>query len=232
MTARALIESSLRLLGVLASGESLPAASGADALVTLSQMLDSWSTERLTIYAQSRTVHALTVGQQRYTIGSGGDFAEARPLWIDTATLIVDGRERPIRVSTRDEWARISDKDRAGEPEGVFYNPAYPLGTFDVWPVPDAACSLVLYAPAASLTSVASLATVLSVPPGWSGALRYNLAVELAAEYDEVPSPIVVQFAVDKKADIKRTNILDDEMRIDPALLRRRTINRATGEYW
>lgn len=230
VTCRSLISSALRLIGVLAAGDEVEGVMAADALVTLSQMLDSWSTERLTIYAQTRTVHALTISDQQYTIGSSGDFTEARPLWIDGFGLVIGSEESEIAAYTRDEWRRIGNKSQTGYPAGAFYRPDYPLGTIDVWPIPDAACSLAIYAPAASLTAASALSTVLTAPPGWLGALRYNLAVELAPEYDVLPSPIVMQFAIDKKAAIKRTNTPDDLLTIDDALLRPRGLNLSTGE--
>lgn len=218
MTIRALILSAFRLLGVTGAGDSLESSMGADALVSLSQLLDAWQTERLTVYAQTRTVHALTNGTSRYTIGSGGDFTEARPLWIDTAMLLVGGFEYRLRLFTRDEWAAVTDKSLAGLPAGIFYNPTYPLGAIDVFPVPNASCSLVLYVPAASLTSATSLDTVLSLPPAWARALRYNLALELAPEYNVQPSGLIVKTATDAKAEIQRTNILADTLRVDGAL--------------
>ena len=221
---------SFRFLGGLASGYEPDGTMAADALATFNYMLDSWQTKRLTIYAQSRTSHVLTQYVSRYTIGSGGTFTEARPLWIDAIKLSYGGLEYPLELYSRDKFARIMDKTLRGSPEGALYLPDYPLGTFDVWPVPDLATySLVIYAPAASLTSVASLNTALSLPPGWAGALRYNLAVELAAEYDETPNAIVVQGAVSKKADIKRTNEDRDEMRVDAALLGGQSLDRRTG---
>ena len=46
-TAGQQIERSLRLLGVLAEGETPSAATSQDALMALNQMIDSWNTERL-----------------------------------------------------------------------------------------------------------------------------------------------------------------------------------------
>ena len=45
------INAALRLIGSLAEGETPSAATSQDALVALNQMLDSWSTERLAVYA-------------------------------------------------------------------------------------------------------------------------------------------------------------------------------------
>jgi hypothetical protein len=224
VTARDLIGRSLRLLGVLASGESLPADQASDGLDVLNDLLDAWRAERLTLFAQARTVTALSVGVASYTIGSGGTINVNRPLWIDGATIVVGDEEIPIRVYTRDEWRRIAQKTLAGQPEGIFYNPTFPLGTVEVYPVPAEAVSLVIYGPAEALTSVASLDTAISMPPGWSKALRYALAVDLAPEYPAVSSDaaqLILSQAVELKATIKRPNEVLEDMDIDPALRRR-----------
>jgi hypothetical protein len=44
------INRALRLLGVLAEGETPSAATSQDALVALNQMIESWNTERLAVF--------------------------------------------------------------------------------------------------------------------------------------------------------------------------------------
>ena len=45
-----LINGALRLLGVLAEGETPSAETSADALTAMNQMIDSWNTEKLSIF--------------------------------------------------------------------------------------------------------------------------------------------------------------------------------------
>lgn len=224
MTVREYLSSSLRLIGVLAPGESLPDDAYTDGLQVFSDMLDAWSTERLTIFSQTRTEHPLVAGTQRYTVGSGGTWNQAYPLWIDTVSyLTAGGLEQNIDLLTRTQWAAVEEKSLTGPlPYGVFYNPTYPLGAADVWPVPtDATVEIVLYTPLAALTAVTSLDTSISAPPGWARALRYNLADELYALYPDVAVVEKVTKGAEKSlAAIKRTNITPDEMTVDPALTR------------
>jgi hypothetical protein len=235
VTVRDYIASSLRLLGVLAPADTFSEATYPDTVQSFSDMLDAWSTERLTIFSQGRTENALVAGTQRYTIGAAGNWNQARPLWIDGAAfLTVDGLEVPIRVFTRTEWQAISLKDLSGpQPFGIFYDPNYPLGAMDVWPVPtDPTVQLVLYVPSAPLTSVSSLDTVITVPPGWAKAIRYNLAVEFGPLYPGTVSDDIAEIARVAKANIKRTNILLDEMTLDPFLTNRgRRWSIKAGEF-
>ena len=46
-----IINGSLRLLGVLAEGEPPSAETSADALLAMNQMIESWNTERLSIFS-------------------------------------------------------------------------------------------------------------------------------------------------------------------------------------
>jgi hypothetical protein len=222
MTARDLITRAFRLIRVLPSGETLGAAEASDALAVLGDLVDAWRNENLTLFSQARTVISVVNGQQTYTIGSGGDFNIERPIWIDgLAFQSASGYEQRIAGPiSRDDWQRISQKDQTGTlPELGFYNPEYPLGKLEIWPIPtDTTVSLVLYTPAGALASVASLDTAISVPPGWSKALRYNLALDLAPEFNQTPDPSVVAQAIELKAAIKRANFQINESKVDPAL--------------
>jgi hypothetical protein len=62
MTAREIIASTLRLLGVLAAGETATANEANDALESLNQMLSSWSNENLVVYQKVRDEFTLTAG--------------------------------------------------------------------------------------------------------------------------------------------------------------------------
>lgn len=230
-SARTLISGSLRLLGVLAAGETLRGDDATDALSALNDMVDAWRTERLTLYAQTRSTKVLTANDGQYTIGSGGDINVNRPLWIDEFRLKIGDEEYDLRPYTRDEYQAISNKSLTSElPEGAFYNPEFPLAKIELWPIPTQANTLVVYHPAEALISVASLDTNISQPPGWNKALRYNLALELAPEYGVLPSPLVIEGARDSKAGIKRANQLDDTMETDPLLRPARQINIRTGD--
>jgi len=50
-TAGEQINRALRLLGVLAEGETTSASVSQDSLMALNQMIDSWNTERLSVFS-------------------------------------------------------------------------------------------------------------------------------------------------------------------------------------
>ncbi len=53
-TANEQINGALRLLGVLAEGETPSAETSQDALAALNQMIDSWNTERLSVFSTQK----------------------------------------------------------------------------------------------------------------------------------------------------------------------------------
>jgi hypothetical protein len=230
VTANDLITRALRTIGVLASGETATGNEINDSLTVLNNMIDSWATERLTIYTVARSVFDLSSGTQDYTIGTGGTFNIVRPIWIVEASIITDSTaaaaqkiELPIaQAMTTKEWQEVTLKGlESTYPLGIYYDHNWTAGlaTISVWPIPNVAnVQLVLYTPTA-LTAFADLATAYTFPPGYEEAMRYQLALRLAPEYGAVVSPDVRMLASDTFANIKRANLTEDTLGIDAALL-------------
>lgn len=76
-TATDIIQGALRFCNVYAPGESLDAADADDAMETLNDLLDSWSTDQASIFASEENILTFTPNQYRYTIGNydAGTFA-------------------------------------------------------------------------------------------------------------------------------------------------------------
>jgi len=232
-TARSLIARSLRELGALAVGETPTADEASDALTTLNELLEAWSLERLMVYHIAEVTKALTASTASYTIGSGGSINTARPLRIENAVLRdANTLDIPVRLLTRQEYAGIALKQTTSTyPYWLYYDNHYNAsgyGTITLWPVPstsDKTLHLWLWQP---LSSVATLDTTIDLPPGYTRALRSNLALELAAEYGrEVPTTLLT-VALDSKDWIKSqlAEGVVQEMRFDSRLL------GDSGRYW
>lgn len=233
-TVRDLIKGSMRLIGAIATGETPSAEELQDALTVLNSMVDSWSLERLNIYAIAREEFTLIPGQQSYTMGPSGNFNTTRPLKIEKALLQDQSSnpklELPIQILNLDEWASIAVKGtQSSIPTKLMSEGTDPLETVNVWPTPNTANKLVLYT-WKPLTSFADLNTNIALPPGYFRALRYNLAVELCPEYGKSASTEIVAGALESKANIKRKNIRPEYLKCDPALVSRGKFNIITGE--
>ncbi len=204
-TYQTLVDRALRLIKVIGAGQSPTSSESADALIALNSMLDSWKNDKLMAYAVSDVPKVMTVADASYTIGSGGDINTTRPVAIEDAYMTIDGKDYPVNVCSDKDWFAIVDKTVTGDlVESVWYNPTMPLGTINVYPVPSVANTLhlVLRSP---LTTVA-LADTVSLPPGWEKAIAFNLAIDLAPEFEATVSREVAKGASDSMAAIKRIN--------------------------
>jgi hypothetical protein len=229
VTANDLITRSLKTIGVLAAGETANGTDVNDALTQLNNMIDTWATNRLTIYSVARTALNLSASTQTYTIGTGGTWNIARPIWITAAGVIPDSTaaaaqktEIPIRILTVEQWRDIAIKELTSTyPQEMYYDKTWTagLGNIEVWPIPTSSNSqVVLYTPTA-LVQFADLTTNYTFPPGYEEALRYQLALRLAPEFGRQLSPDVQMLAAETFANIKRTNTNEDVLSIDPALV-------------
>jgi hypothetical protein len=234
VTGRDLITASLRLIGAVAPGESVSATEATDGLASINRMIDSWSNENLLIYATVRDSLALTSGQQTYTLGTGGTLNTTRPQRIVEAKI--ESRtsspyvEYPLRILSLEQWAAIPQKSMTGSiPTDIYADGAYPLENIYIYPVPSSSVYLAIYS-LKQLTSIATLDTVVSLPPGYEEALVYNGAVRLSPEYGRPVTPEIAQIAVDSKASVKRMNHRPKYLRVDRGLVRPGRFNFNTGE--
>src|SRR6187455_529774 len=111
-TASELIHSSMRLIGAIAAGETLETAELNDGMVTLNQMMASWSAERVTVYEIRRDSFPLT-GSQSYTMGPAGVFSATRPTQIVAARASSGNYGRGLRIIDVNRWAEILERGGA-----------------------------------------------------------------------------------------------------------------------
>lgn len=229
MTARDLINASLRLIGAIAPGETVSADEAFDGLSTLNRLIDSWSTEKLLIYQITKEDFTLVAGTQSYTIGSGGDFDTVRPIEIREALIRSGSSEYKLDILSLDRWASIIQKGISSEiPIAIYLDGAYPLNNLSVYPKPSAEVTLVLYS-LKQISSISSLDSTLSLPPGYERALIYNFAKEVSPEYGMQVNQLVFETANESKANIKRANHRPSYLSADSALTANNSFNFVGG---
>lgn len=201
-TALQLITRAMQKAGVLFKTEAPSADEANDALSDLNNMIASWSNSTNVVYALTTETFNLVGGQREYTWGTGGDFNSARPIQIVTATLNYPaGVSLPMEMITDENYALIQMKTTQGVPQVINVSNEYPLNTLAFYPVPSTNYTATFQSEKA-VSSIASLYTTISLPPGWEHALIHNLAVLLAPEYG-VEAPAAVQAeAVKSKGEI------------------------------
>lgn len=201
-----LIKSSMRLINAIAVGETPSAAESQDALRVLNDLLETWSTQNLTVFATINQTFTFTPGVGTYTIGPAGMFNGVRPIQIESAYTRYQTVDYPLRSIDDVHYNLIPIKTLQNPiPSVYWYNADFPIASVTFWPVPSQA-SQVTFTQNEQLSSLANTAAVISYPPGYSRALRYCLAVDLAAEFG-IPLPqIVADVAKSAKASICRVN--------------------------
>jgi hypothetical protein len=229
------INGALRLLGVLAEGETPSAATSQDALFALNQMIDSWGTEKLSTFTTQEQVFSWLPGFISRTLGPSGDFVGDRPVLMDDATYFVDastGISYGIKLINQQQYDGIAVKNVTSTfPQVMWINTNYPNIDMHVYPVPTKVLEW-HFISAAQLTQPATIATPLYFPPGYMRAFRYNLACEIAPEFGVEPSGTVGRIAMASKRNLKRINNPDDIMSIPYAIVStRQRFNIFAGNF-
>jgi hypothetical protein len=221
------INRALRLLGVLAEGETPSAATSQDALIALQQMTDSWNTERLSVFSTQDQVFLWPagVGNQTRTLGPTGNFVGLRPILIDDATYFRDPGTNVsfgVKLINQQQYNGIAVKTVTSTyPQVMFVNNTFPDVTMTIYPVPTRELEW-HFVSVQELSNPATLATELYFPPGYLRAFAYNLAMEIAPEFGVEPSPQVQRIAMTSKRNLKRINNPDDVMSMPYAIVSNR----------
>lgn len=250
-TVRELLGGAHRLLGLVNSGNVLPEAVYQDNLIALNQMIDSWNTERLAVFCTQDQVYDWMPNERVRTLGPTGDFGlvlgtqNDDPLGTQNNDIIglegINGAVRPILLEDstyfRDPATNVSYGLRfinqlqynniavktvtSTYPQVMWVNMTFPNITLSVYPVPTKMLEF-HFVSVLALDTPATLETTLSFPPGYLRAFRYNLALELAPEFNVEPSAEVRRVAMYSKRNLKRINNPDDVMAMPYSLMARR----------
>lgn len=229
------INGALRLLGVLAEGETPSAGTSQDALISLNQMIDSWSTEKLATFTTQVQIFNWLPGFASRSLGPSGDFVGDRPVLMDDATYFVDtstGISYGIKLINQQQYDGIAVKNVTSTfPQVMWVHTNFPNVDMYVYPVPTKVLEW-HFISAAQLTQPATLSTELYFPPGYLRAFRYNLACEIAPEFGIEPPPTVGRIAMTSKRNLKRINNPDDIMSIPYAIVStRQRFNIFAGNF-
>lgn len=230
-TTKQLIDSALRSIGVLESGEEAKPDEVQDALLYATAMLESWSLDGLLVHALEHESFALT-GGRTYTIGTTGDFATVRPVAIESLVLRDSGGlEVEIKQYSLNQWASIPIKDAVRNyPEGFYYEPDYPLGTIYFSSIPDTGDTLKLVS-RKLISDLPALGTDLTYPPGYDRAIRLGLAIELSPDYGKAVTPEMAALYRDSLYKLKRAAAASrvPSLQMDAGLVRERSYDITSG---
>jgi len=229
------INGALRLIGMLAEAEEPSAATAQDALSSLNQMIDSWSTEKLSIFTTQEQVFLWQPGRISQTLGPTGDFVGKRPILMDDATYFIDpanGISFGIKIINQQQYDGIAVKTVTSTyPQVMWINTNYPNIDIHLYPVPTKILEW-HFISVDPLDAPAQLNTPITFPQGYLRAFKYNLACEIAADFGVEPPPTVQRIAMTSKRNLKRINNPDDIMSLPYSIVAtRQRFNIFAGNY-
>lgn len=234
------INRALRLLGVLAEGETTSASVSQDSLMAMNQMIDSWNTERLAVFSTIDQIVNWPVDSINATLGPSGSLVRlngtaVRPILVDDATYFRDPQTNVsygIKLINQQQYDGIAVKTVTSTyPQVMFVNMTYPDIDIYLYPKPTRLLEF-HFISVQTLSEPATLATTLAFPPGYLRAFTYNLAMEIAPEFGVEPSDQVKRIAMTSKRNLKRINNPDDVMAMPYSLVAtRQRFNIYAGNY-
>lgn len=226
-----LINRALRLIGVLAEDETPSASISQDALAAMNQMIDSWSTERLAVFCTQEQIFTWPAGEIMRTLGPTGDFVGTRITKLEDATYYVSsfGMSHNVIIADSTQYGRVTAKVLMSDiPNVIFVNATVPNAELRLYPIPAENLEWHFISTMA-LQQPALLTTDLVLPPGYSRAFIYNLAMEIAPEFGVEPSGQVARIAMVSKRNIKRLNNLPQMLEMPHGMITHRPFR--TREY-
>lgn len=233
-TAADMIRTAMKLNRIIGQGETPSNEEMVDGLDILNMMLESWSVDRLYVFAEYLESITLQAAKNAYTWGTGGDITSTRPVRLTSAfTVDTGGASHPAHIlQTAAEYDQIQIKGAPGPwPTHVFLDPSYPLATLRMWPTPSTSYTLYLRS-YQQLQSFANATDTISLPPGYKQAIIYNLAVAIAGAFGIEPVASVVRIATTAAGRIRRLNVPVGKSNIEAVMMNgsRVSFNILTGE--
>lgn len=216
-TALDIIKRSMRLIGALGGGETPTADEATDGMTALNAMLDMWDIQRLAVYQIQQEAFTWASGNASRTIGSGGDFNATNPTRVESAVQTVNSIDYPINILKQEQYRNLPDKTTQTDLiTHIWHEYAPTLSTLYAYPVPSANAAVKLRT-WKQLQSFAALTDVLTLPKGYEDAITYNLAVQLAPEYQRAIPTQVGMYAMSSLRVLKTHNLEVPTMTVEPA---------------
>jgi GH24 family phage-related lysozyme (muramidase) len=234
-----IITDALVRMGVYGPGETITDADAERCLSILNDMLDSWSNESLTVFANLTQNFNTVAGVSAYTIGPGATWNGVRPLSISTdpgTVFLTDANLNVYQVDvvTQQQYNLATTGNvNSQTPDTLFYDPQFPFGVVNLFPTPAEVIAVTIVCTLA-LAGFANLYAALSLPPGYKDALQKCLLVEAWSTFKPDgtnPSQTQLALAMKAKGNVKRKNYRPRVSQVDPYIASRggSTYNIYTG---
>lgn len=183
-----IIKRALRLIGVVAQGETPTTDQTTEAALALNGLVKAWQSDGMPLWALKTYSVPLTDGSASYRIGVGQTVNTPKPLKIIQAynSDSTSNVDVPIRIITKQEYNILGNKTSSGNPIQVYYDPQNTYGDLYVFPVPtsvEAAANTIKIIYQRPFEDFDASTDTPDFPQEWYDALTYGLACRLAPEY-------------------------------------------------
>lgn len=187
-TAGKIGESAMRKLGLLAGNKKPNGNDTAFLLTALNTLVDALQLEPGYAYRVAETVRTISSADSVLTLGPGGQLDMQRPVGIcDSSFVRVAGIDHRLEILDQRGWNGISKKTLGGSwPVACYFDNAQPLGFLNLFP--QGSGELHLFSTMNPVSAFANAVTLYQLPQGWERFLAYMLAVEVAPDFETVPS--------------------------------------------
>ena len=127
-----------------------------------------------------------------------------RPLEIDEVRLVdSNANERPLVMVSRQEYMALADKDSAGSPNQVYFDPQTVNAEMRVWPAPNEVKEYIKFTGKYPIQDLDATTNNFDFPAEWYEAVTWNLAVRLAPKYGKPIDPAMLSAAGAFKQELK-----------------------------
>jgi len=237
VTWRTICTNALYEINVVAPGEIPDPSELNFVLDKANQMADSWSAQKVFIYA-SQLISAAPAPP----VGTGAAFLLSPgliphtigPAWTGAATFPVI-TERPVRIANlnvllnnvfpivryplqqrdKDWWATNRVQSiQTSLPTDYYYRPDWPLGSIFFWPVPNYAYGVELEIETV-IQGGTTLDTVFVAPPGYELAMTLTLAELICPSFEKQPSPVLIGAAMRARLAVEGLNNAAPRINLD-----------------
>ena len=238
VTAYDIVIQALKKAGVLGVGQTPLAEDTNDAFYDLNDMIAQWARKRWLMW-HLLDISLVSTGAMSYTVGIGGDFNTPRPDRLEAAFFrqIVPSQPNQIDyplelIESREEYNNIALKSLMTFPTNIFYDAAYPMGTINPWPVPQATIYEIHLTVKDTLTQFSTLNQVLNMPPEFVAAMKFNLAIRLRQSYQLPVDLALVALAKDSLAVIRGANAQIPTLNMPSDLIRGGLYNIYSDQFY
>ncbi len=162
----------------------------AEMIPACNRLLASFNCNGHVIFTTAIDQYPLNASQKIFSIGPGGDFNNARPIYVREANFLFPTSPTlriPIKILDDDEWSKIGVQDIIGAPTWyLYYDGSYDAngrGKIYIVGQPPTGYQLELFTWQALKADFTATTDAFIFPPGYEKALVSNLAIEATMLY-------------------------------------------------